>query len=315
MFTATANKTRQGFTLIELLVVIAIIAILAAILFPVFAKVREKARATACLSNLNQIAKATIQYNQDYDESFYPHRYTVATNGNPLMAQNGGPAPAGTITGKAANRMFWISMLQPYVKSYDVFKCPSNPGAWVGGSTTACTGLGCDGNGYGGENSYGHNDAWLSPAGKYAVDAAGTPFTVTLAQVSRPTSTILMIDATYYGANPSLGMGAGDPAPNYNGVNDPTALANDVAFFTDQDGGSATGQYESYWKNIGNANWSWGGGTLSAAQAMTLGQNRHTGFVNCQFVDGHVKALRFEKAITNVCLWATDQNGAHNACN
>ncbi len=66
---------RRGFTLIELLVVIAIIAILAAILFPVFAKAREKARQSSCLSNLKQIGLATLQYVQDYDETlpFYWH--------------------------------------------------------------------------------------------------------------------------------------------------------------------------------------------------------------------------------------------------
>src|ERR1700759_4052115 len=92
----------NGFTLIELLVVIAIIAILAAILFPVFAKVREKARQTACLSNMNQIAKATIQYVQDYDETYYPHRYdcgAVGSNCNPMIAANGGPVPNGVLTG------------------------------------------------------------------------------------------------------------------------------------------------------------------------------------------------------------------------
>jgi len=62
--------TRRGFTLIELLVVIAIIAILAAILFPVFAKAREKARQSSCLSNLRQLATATLSYTQDYDETF-----------------------------------------------------------------------------------------------------------------------------------------------------------------------------------------------------------------------------------------------------
>jgi prepilin-type N-terminal cleavage/methylation domain-containing protein len=64
------SRTKSGFTLIELLVVIAIIAILAAILFPVFAQAREKARATACLSNLKQLALGWLMYSQDYDEAY-----------------------------------------------------------------------------------------------------------------------------------------------------------------------------------------------------------------------------------------------------
>ena len=78
-------NARKGFTLIELLVVIAIIAILAAILFPVFAQAREKARQTSCLSNLKQIGLATLQYNQDNDEMFYAHRYNLTGGAvNPL---------------------------------------------------------------------------------------------------------------------------------------------------------------------------------------------------------------------------------------
>src|SRR5438270_590910 len=71
------TRGRSGFTLIELLVVIAIIAILAAILFPVFAQARDKARSTQCLSNNKQIALAFMQYIQDYDETFPASRFTT----------------------------------------------------------------------------------------------------------------------------------------------------------------------------------------------------------------------------------------------
>ncbi|MGE5531422.1 MAG: prepilin-type N-terminal cleavage/methylation domain-containing protein [Bacteroidota bacterium] len=98
---------KRGFTLIELLVVIAIIAILAAILFPVFAKAREKARQSSCLSNVKQMALAIMQYAQDYDE-IYPGAYTI----NP------------TVT--------WPQLLQPYIKSSQIVKCPSDPDPWAG---------------------------------------------------------------------------------------------------------------------------------------------------------------------------------------
>src|ERR671934_1073768 len=76
----TRTELRSGFTLIELLVVIAIIAILAAILFPVFAQAREKARQAGCLSNLKQIGTATMLYVQDYDET-YPHQLALSIPG------------------------------------------------------------------------------------------------------------------------------------------------------------------------------------------------------------------------------------------
>ncbi len=94
---------RRAFTLIELLVVIAIIAILAAILFPVFAKAREKARMSSCQSNLKQIGVAITQYTQDYDERY----------------------PSSRLNG---NTTHWGYGVQPYLKSIQVFACPSNPG-------------------------------------------------------------------------------------------------------------------------------------------------------------------------------------------
>ncbi len=100
-----ANR-KSAFTLIELLVVIAIIAILAAILFPVFARARENARRASCLSNMKQIGLGFVQYSQDYDERMV--------------------LPIGDTTSSPANIYpYWIQLIQPYVKSLQVFSCPS----------------------------------------------------------------------------------------------------------------------------------------------------------------------------------------------
>ena len=97
-------REQQGFTLIELLVVIAIIAILAAILFPVFAKVREKARQTSCLSNEKQLGLGFIQYSEDYDETL----------------------PVGSLTSFNFWGMSWAGCIYPYVKSVNVYHCPDD---------------------------------------------------------------------------------------------------------------------------------------------------------------------------------------------
>jgi prepilin-type N-terminal cleavage/methylation domain-containing protein/prepilin-type processing-associated H-X9-DG protein len=115
--TVTKNK---GFTLIELLVVIAIIAILAAILFPVFARARENARRTSCASNLRQVGLAVMQYVQDYDSVFPVNGYaTGLTPAEATATQPGGNWSNGNI--------FWPQMMFPYHKSFQAFFCPSSP--------------------------------------------------------------------------------------------------------------------------------------------------------------------------------------------
>jgi prepilin-type N-terminal cleavage/methylation domain-containing protein/prepilin-type processing-associated H-X9-DG protein len=103
--TSSCGRVTKGFTLIELLVVIAIIAILAAILFPVFARARENARRSSCQSNLKQIGLGMAQYTQDYDEKLVPQYVVLA-----------GPT-----------YVFWTGLLQPYVKNTQIFICPSGP--------------------------------------------------------------------------------------------------------------------------------------------------------------------------------------------
>jgi prepilin-type N-terminal cleavage/methylation domain-containing protein/prepilin-type processing-associated H-X9-DG protein len=114
----------KGFTLIELLVVIAIISILAAILFPVFAQARDKARAASCLSNMKQLGIALNMYQQDYDGAMMQ-----TTSENPIL------------------KIHWSWVLQPYVKNVGIFVCPSDPAPVT--PSTPCTdgkliGINCD---------------------------------------------------------------------------------------------------------------------------------------------------------------------------
>ena len=111
-----SSKSRSGFTLIELLVVIAIIAILAAILFPVFAQAREQARKTSCLSNMKQIGTATMMYLQDYDESF------------PKVDWNNGvPHEAKLPDGRTYQGwVVWPALMFPYIKNTQVYVCPTD---------------------------------------------------------------------------------------------------------------------------------------------------------------------------------------------
>jgi prepilin-type N-terminal cleavage/methylation domain-containing protein/prepilin-type processing-associated H-X9-DG protein len=165
-------KKQMGFTLIELLVVVAIISILAAILFPVFARARENARRASCASNMKQIGLAMMQYSQDYDEkvlasalSYYHVR------------------PDGT----ASTTALWPDLVQPYIKSIQVFNCPSSDKAYTGGGA--------------GGLPFGYNYRKPSTcSSNCGVDMGGNTGVggASLAAIDDPSGTIAIVDAVYY---------------------------------------------------------------------------------------------------------------------
>lgn len=181
------NKV-QGFTLIELLVVVAIISLLAAILFPVFARAREQARKAACMSNLKQIGLAINMYVQDYDET-YPAAYM------------GYLGPNLDWYGNATNdQVMWYTVLQPYVKNRQVFVCPT---AGLMPSTTTSTKIQFSG-GYGWNicgTSYSHGNGF----GFQAPSSLKTPTGgfLNLAAVQEPANTVIISDpvSNGYSAN------------------------------------------------------------------------------------------------------------------
>ena len=173
------KNARRGFTLIELLVVIAIIAILAAILFPVFARARENARRSSCQSNLKQIGLGLIQYAQDYDERNVP-----------LFS-----GLQGTVSANGA--IPWPQVIQPYLKSTQIFQCPSdtnNAGFNGNGNSGWSSGMTASGlTNFHSSYMYNNNIGNLS-------GGLTTPLAASLASIESPASTLAVFDG---GTDPS----------------------------------------------------------------------------------------------------------------
>jgi len=247
---------RNAFTLIELLVVIAIIAILAAILFPVFAQAREKARQISCASNEKQLGLATLQYIQDYDETF-PEGNTLWGNG-----------PWG------AYRANWAGEIVPYIKSTGVFACPDDSGAGQLTKGVEWQGLAM---------SYAPNGlhlVWAPTPGRQCLGVmcmAGIDPPQALARVVEPSS-VVMYAEVFNSDLTKAGMGGNHASwwqnvitgvPWWFGLGVPNQC--DVA---NQGAGQGDGVCRAYPNGIN--------GAVSA---------HHNGMSNFTFTDGHVKAM------------------------
>ena len=232
----TSSQKISAFTLIELLVVIAIIAILAAILFPVFARARENARRSSCQSNLKQIGLGILQYAQDYDETMVDTWYGTSAFGS-----------------NATTNYKWMDAIEPYVKSTQIFNCPSKsrmPGATVDNLIYRFRGYTSFGEYAGG---YGMNNAYSNNPNDNINGPAGQP----LSKIVAPATSILAADVlikSYSSAHQTYEFGTGQPAATPEGVV--------------SDNNSATGK------------------------RLHRIEDRHLETTNVLYCDGHVKSMK-----------------------
>lgn len=261
--------TKKGFTLIELLVVIAIIAILAAILFPVFAQAREKARAISCISNMNQLGIGLYQYEQDYDEQLIKSLYLFP--------------PACNWNANGNEYYTWRYAIQPYLKNTTgVLSCPSAP--YLGQSTyytwqTESASTLANGNWM--PASYAVNSAIIGSANGLcnSYDSSGNPINPpgldSLAQIDQPSNTIEVVDSRtgYQDTKIQFANFTLTTVPGYQSVED-------VA------GNFQGGQVPPY------------SGSLGPFQS-------HQGMVNFIFADSHAKAMKLANTILPNDLWAS----------
>ena len=239
--TLSRKTSQRGFTLIELLVVIAIIAILAAILFPAFARARENARRASCQSNLKQLGLALMQYTQDYDELLVPARLR-----------------------NASPEAYWPDMIYPYVKSAQVYNCPSTVYGPHGRTPYIFGGTLDQAPSYTINAAYTRDSSRTAGASGPAVD----PFFsqgkyVNMASVQAPSTTVWLADGTIEGND--IYLGANDQLQWESAASGPSISTN-------RDTGNPQLVIGTYW------------GVMA----------RHLDTTNVLFIDGHVKAVKVD---------------------
>lgn len=303
---------KKAFTLIELLVVIAIIAILAAILFPVFAQAKLQAKKAADLSNIKQHALAMLMYTNDSDDVLVTPSDPCLSITNTLTTCPTYNTQALGLSGAALEYEFWVYKLQPYVKNFGIFKSNVNPEAF-----TADTALGYHvfntteavGGDWGGQNSYAYNSFFLSPA-----TTAGANWLnynpVTSTSSPRVSTTFMFVNGGFHIAAPDVLNASGFTVLSHLITVNGQTEAN---FMT---GSGALAPYAtSYWENIGGSDYTYQGDPAGyAATAVVKGPNLFAGKLNSSFLDGHAKTFSYGQAVGDICYWSIDQEGAHNGC-
>lgn len=268
---------KKAFTLIELLVVIAIIAILAAILFPVFAQAKVAAKKISATSNIKQLGTAVALYLADNDDQYFPYRYSNKGITDGIAIQDKSQPESNPTARYYSTYHFWNQMLFPYTKNYDLFKNPGQPNSWVNSNPADPKG-----DGYGGNGSFGVNHFFCQ------TNSASKG--INGSSVAESANTLLINDERYYHSGPTFrdrngafvisGVLAGD-GQSYNWG---PAL-----------NGFASNGYEDQWVDNGKGcNVS----TVATAAGMKdcINQQKIYGDqLNVVWADGHAKTINIEK--------------------